>query len=159
MTIGADRALQRAAQAVSSWKLPLSYPRAASHPRTRGSGRTPRSHRSSGSSTLLTRRERKLVSSSRTRAARRRLSHPGSSRAQIAPAVRTHRLRLPTKTDGQRMVLFSFFICDWGSIINKVGVVCSLWACRYALVEGLPDSQGDDRNRFAVRRRRIYSSH
>jgi hypothetical protein len=62
---------------------------------------------------------------------------------------------LPTKTDGQRVVLFLFQFVIGARLKSAL---CSLWACRYALVEGLPDSQGDDRRRSAVRRRRIYSS-
>jgi len=63
--------------------------------------RTRRSHRLNGSSTLLTRRGRRSVSSSRMQAVRRQRSQPGSGRARIARAARTPRPRLPTQTDGQ----------------------------------------------------------
>lgn len=78
--------------------------------------------------------------------------------------MQTHRLRLSMKADGRTMVLIlippCFFLSRGGRGLEliKLSVACSLWACQCALVEEFSDSQGDDRRRFAVRRRRIYRS-
>ena len=103
-----DRDSQRAVLAGSSWRQPRSCQRVASPRKTRDSGPTRRSRRSSGSSTLCTCREPKLVSSSRMRGARPRHSPRGSSQAQIASIMRTPRLPLLTRVDGLITVRHTF---------------------------------------------------
>jgi hypothetical protein len=102
--VGSDRVSRRAAPAASSWRRPRSCLRAASPRRTRGSGRTRRSRLSGGSSTLRIRRMPRSVFSSYMRAARRRRSPRGSSRAWMACTVRIPRLPLPTRGDGRTTV-------------------------------------------------------
>jgi hypothetical protein len=95
-----NRDSRRAVPAESSWKRLRSCRRVASPRRTQVSGRTRRSRRSSGSSTLCTFRGPRLGSSSRMQAARPRHLPRGSSRARIASTVQIPRLPLLTKGDG-----------------------------------------------------------
>ena len=149
----AHRVSRRVERAASSWRRPRSFRRGASLQKTRGSGRTHRSRLSSGSSTLRTRREPRLASSSGMRAARHRHSPRGSSRARIARTELIPQLPLPTRGDGQITVRYAFpaplpphqFRCL---------LTCrarSLWARDYSLVGSIPNSQGDDRDRYAAR--------
>jgi hypothetical protein len=104
-----NRDSRRVVPAGSSWKQPRSCRRAASPQRTQVSGRTRRSRRSSGSSTLCTFRGPRLAFSSRMRVARLRHLPRGSSRARIASIVRIPRLPLLTRVDGLTTVRHSTF--------------------------------------------------